>query len=320
MLLLPVHLQVLLCSDKNMIKNKVLLGTLAAFAANLIFGFSFMFSKIATENVHPLVYLSLRFTLAFLVLNLLLLLKIGKLKLKGKALLPPVILGICQPLLYMILEVYGIKYTSSAVSGVIIAFVPTIVLIFSGLFLKEKAGFLQYIFAGISIFGILIISLFSQSTGKTYLSGIIILIGAVICAVAYNLINEKIADSYSPFERTYITFFVSALGFNLISPFVVGQGYFSSLISAFSGFEFVISLLYLSLLSSVGAFLLYNFALSNISVIKASSFSNIIPIVSILAGVFILNEKLTITQLIGCVLIIIGVYGVNKFKTVKKES
>ena len=125
-------------------KNKVLLGTLAALIANMLFGFSNMFSKLALEVAHPFFILTVRFTLSFALLSIMALFKPFKLNLKGKKLWLPVLLGLCQPLLYMIFELYGIALTSSAVSGVIISLSPVLVLLFSNLFLGEKPRGAQY--------------------------------------------------------------------------------------------------------------------------------------------------------------------------------
>ena len=293
------------------VKNKALLGTLAALFANVLFGFSNMFSKLALQVAHPFFILTVRFTLSFIVLNLLALLPPFRLRLKGKNLVLPIILGLCQPLLYMIFELYGISLTSSAVSGVIISLSPVLVLIFSNLFLGEKPRAAQYIFALLSFVGVAGIALLSDNSDKTYFLGILLLILAAALAAAFNLLGRKIKDDFTPFERTYITFGVSFIGFQIALPFVMGADYIPAAVNAFSSTQFWGAIAYLSIGSSIIAFLLYNFAVSHISAVRASSFSNIITVVSVLAGVFILGESFTLWQVVGCALIIVGVSGVN---------
>src|SRR5204862_345545 len=60
------------------------LSLLLAFLGFAIFGFSFMFSKEALEITTPFILLAVRFTVAFIILNLLLLTGKFKLHLKGK--------------------------------------------------------------------------------------------------------------------------------------------------------------------------------------------------------------------------------------------
>ena len=101
--------------------KKSIFGSLAALIANIIFGFSFLFSKVALSAANPLIILAVRFTVAFLVLNILWLLGIVKLNFKGKNIKRLILMSLAQPLLYFIFELYGINATSSAISGVIIS-------------------------------------------------------------------------------------------------------------------------------------------------------------------------------------------------------
>jgi drug/metabolite transporter (DMT)-like permease len=95
--------------------------------------------------------------------------------------------------------------------------------------------------------------------------------------------------------------------------------YISSLVSAVSEPQFLLSIGYLAVLSSVGAFLLYNFSTSVITATRSASFSNIITVVTVLAGVIILKEQFSIWEYILCAVIILGVWGVNYFTSDNKQ-
>ena len=84
-------------------------GMLAAAGAYTIFGFSYLFSKMALDVTEPMILLCARFTVTFLVLNLLVAARVLRLDLRGKSLWGPILLGILQPVLYFILENYGLK-------------------------------------------------------------------------------------------------------------------------------------------------------------------------------------------------------------------
>ena len=81
-------------------------GMLAAAAAYTIFGLSYLFSKMALNITEPTILLCVRFSLTVITLNLLVVLRIFKLDLRGKNLLGPIGLGFLQPILYFILENY----------------------------------------------------------------------------------------------------------------------------------------------------------------------------------------------------------------------
>lgn len=292
--------------------NTKLKGSLAALLANIIFGFSFLFSKVALDYAHPLIILAVRFTVAFAVLNLLWLFKIVKLDLGGKPKKRILLMALAQPLLYFIFELYGIGSTSSAISGVIISLVPVAVIILSTLFLKERPTISQILFSALSLAAITAISVLSNDGGENKLTGILLLLGAVVCAAFFNILSRSESTHYTPFERTYIMFLVGTVGFNLIALISLGGGYFTKLASACVSLPFWSSIGYLSIVSSIAAFMLYNYSTTVISTVRSASFSNIITVVSVLAGILILKEVLSIPQLVCCALIVIGVLGVNR--------
>lgn len=283
----------------------------AALLANVIFGFSFIFSKMALGVAHPLLILSVRFTVAFLVLNLLMLFGVFRPKFKGKNIKTLILMGLAQPLLYFIFELYGLKLTSSALSGIIIALVPVGVALFSGLILGEKPTAWQIVCSIVSLLGVTAISAISNNGSKSHVLGIVLLIGAVISACLFNLLSRNCSKEFSPFERTYFMFLIGTVGFNAIAAVSLKGDYFLGIASAFSQKEFIIAIFYLAVVSSVAAFMLYNYSTSKITAICSSSFSNIITVISVLAGVLILKEKFSLLQLILCLPIIAGIWGVN---------
>lgn len=292
--------------------DKNIKGSIAALTANIIFGFSFLFSKVALDYANPLIILAVRFTIAFAVLNILWLFRIVKLNFKGKPKKRIILMALAQPLLYFIFELYGIEKTSSAMSGVIISLVPVAVILLSTFVLKEKPTRSQILFSVLSLMAIVVISILSNDGGENSLVGILLLLGAVICAAAFNILSRSEAQRYSPFERTYMMFLIGTVGFNIIAIASLRENYILELTSAAISPQFWGAIFYLSVLSSIAAFMLYNYSTSVISSVRAASFSNIITVVSVLAGIFILGEVLSLPQLICCLLIIIGVFGVNK--------
>ena len=97
------------------------LSLLAAITADVIFGMSFMFSKLALGVAAPTVLLAFRFTVAVAAMTLVVLVNalVGKLRgrplfafsLRGKPVYKLLLLDIVQPVAYFIFENYGILYT-----------------------------------------------------------------------------------------------------------------------------------------------------------------------------------------------------------------
>lgn len=293
--------------------KKQTFGIIAALLANVIFGFSFIFSKMALSVAEPIIILSARFTISFLVLNILSVFGNFKLDYKGKPKLRLLLMGLMQPLLYFIFELFGLSLVSSALSGVIIALVPVVVMILAVFLLSEKPTVMQILCTILSIIGVALISVISNDGSKNYTLGVILLVGAVICAAFFNVLSRGESARFSPFERTYIMFLLATVGFNIIGAVIYKGEYISSLFTAFTHYEFSVSVAYLSVLSSVAAFLLYNYSTTVINVVQSASFSNIITVVTVIAGVVILKDNFGIWEYLLCALIVLGVWGVNVF-------
>lgn len=287
-------------------------ATLMGLAGYSIWGFSFLFSKLAMEASTPFVMLSVRFIAAFLTMNLLVLTGKMDFHLKGKPLGPLLLLGIVQPILYFIFESYGIAMTSSSFSGVMIGLVPVAGLVVGRIFLKERCTVRQAVCAVTSIFGVMLTT--TGGIGEVSAIGTLMLMGAVLCAVLFNTISRGISGQFSAFERTYVMF---ALGGGVFTAIAVIENRkdLSIFTTALRSPGFMITVAYLAVISSVCAFMLINTAMNDLSVGRATIFSNFTTVISILAGIFIMGDSFTAMQIIGIVVITVSVFGVSYQKS-----
>lgn len=287
-------------------ENKTL-GLLALILSNVIFGFSFMFTKVGLAYADPMVLMSLRFSVAFLVMNILLLIGKGKLNLKAKPVGKLILLGFIQPVVYFIVETYGIQLTSSSFAGIIIGLMPIFGLIFSALFFSEKIKAIQYLFVILSVTGV-----YLTTTGdiSTSVLGTVLLFCAVLLATTFSTLTNKMSNTFSPFERTYMMFLLGFVCFTVMA-LVKVRFDLTMLISPLKHFEFIVSLGFLGVVASVVAFFCVNFGLSYIKVYTQTILSNLTTVVSIFAGVVFLKDFFTASQILGVILILISVFGVS---------
>ncbi|MDN5332356.1 MAG: hypothetical protein PWP45_1581 [Tepidanaerobacteraceae bacterium] len=144
--------------------------------------------------------------------------------------------------------------------------------------------------------------------------GLLFLFGAVISAAFFNIFSRKFSLNYSPFEITFVMMWVGAAFFNLIA-FILHlksgklEGFFAQL----SDFQVVFALLYLGIGSSVIAFFLVNSSLSRLPASRSAVFSNLTTVISVLAGVVFRHEPFTLTHAVGAFMILVGVWGTNRF-------
>ena len=292
--------------------NKTTKALLATFIGNTIFGFSFLATRLILSRTSVFVLLSSRFLLAFLIMNVLVLLKVFKLSFKGKNIPAVIALGIAQPIAYFICESYGISLTNSSFSGTLIAMVPIFAFFFAALFIGEKYRASQLFWGLCSVLGVIIISVGGGDDSPVTPLGVILLIGAVASGAMFNVLSKMTSKEFSPFERTYVMFGLASVSFTLCALFETKGRLFPILGELIVDPVFTLPLVFLALFSSVVAFTLLNYATTYIAVRQTSIFSCWTTVVSIVAGIVFLHEPFGgIKQVVGSALILIGVYMVS---------
>ena len=290
--------------------NKKIMPYITGFLYSFIFGISFAFTSEVLTVLHPLQLPAVRFLFAALFITLLYFFGAFKLSYKGKDLKPLILLAMFEPLLYFIFETYGVKLTTSSLSGTMIATIPVVVCILAVIFLRERPSFLQWVFIVLSVIGSVIVVTGSGSSGGTSETiGILCLLGAVISGAGYNIMNKIVCEKFTAIEVTFFMMWFAAISFGIISIFY-SKG-FGGYIAAFTNVKVLLILMYLGTVSSVLAFFCYNFTLHNLPIAPAAAFANLITVISVVAGVFVRKEPFTLIQMLGAAIIVAGVFGVN---------
>ena len=287
-------------------------GMLAACVAYGIFGLSYLFSKMALEITEPMILLSMRFSVTLVALNLLVLTKVLKLNLKGKSLKGPILLGILQPVLYFVFENYGLKYTTTSFTGIVSSVSPIFTAIMGAIFLRERPNAKQWLCIGVSIVGVMMVSIGSTG-GQNTVAGCICLLLAYFLGAFYSILVRRLSRNFTAFELTYVMFTVGFVFFMALA-FIQYGGQTPSMYAAALGHgKFIVSCLYLGVAASVGAYMLANYSLARLPVARQSIFGSLSTIVSVLSGVVLMKDPFTLTSMVAFVLIMAGVWGVNRF-------
>ncbi|SDL62577.1 DMT family transporter [Halarsenatibacter silvermanii] len=293
---------------------------MAGLTFSLVFGFSFLFSKEALDIIAPFHLLGFRFLMASLVITILRFMKVIKTNFTGKSIKPLMIISIFQPFLYFTFEIMGINFTTSSQAGLMISLIPVATAVLGAIFLEEVPGWKQSLCIILSVLGVgLVVTAQGDIGSQAHYLGIIFLLGAVISGGAYNIISRSISIDYTPVEITFFMCYSGAVLFNLLG-IISFEGAISTYGSYLFNAQVMISVIYLSTLSSILAFFMLNYALSRLPASQASVFANLTTVVSILAGVLIRGEPFYAIQAWGALLIIIGVWGTNYFELRSEEN
>jgi drug/metabolite transporter (DMT)-like permease len=116
-----------------------------------IFGFTFMFSKVAMDYVTPMGLIAYRFLVAFILIEILRRFKVIHIRFEKRHFKHLFFVAIFQPILYFLFETYGLHLTTSGEAGMMIAMIPIFVTILSALILNEKPKLLQVFFIILSV-------------------------------------------------------------------------------------------------------------------------------------------------------------------------
>ncbi len=287
-----------------------------------IFGFSFLFSKIALNYVTPIGLIAYRFLIAFITFEILRLAKLVRVKIDKSQLKYLGIVALFQPILYFLFETFGLNLVSSGEAGMMIALIPIFVAILSAFIIKERPKPIQVLFIFISVIGVIIIQL-SKTSGNSdsEFLGFILLLLAVISAALFNIASRTASTKgLKPLEVTYFMMLFGALMFNIIYLIQLSvEMRITDYISNLYHIELLVPILYLGIIASIGGFFLVNLVLSKVPAHVSSIYANLSTIVAIIAGVFLLDEKITYYHIVGSILIIVGVYGTVRLNRIPKR-
>ncbi|MDD4069988.1 MAG: EamA family transporter [Candidatus Izemoplasmatales bacterium] len=294
---------------------------LSGLMFSIIFGFSFMMSKTALEYISPIGLIAYRFLLAFLTFEVLRLTKVIKIHINLKESVSILLVAFFQPILYFLFETYGLKETTSAEAGLMIALIPIFVTILSTIILKEKPLVTQLLFILLSVAGVVFIQLYNTNISFDFNSiGFRLLLMAVISAALFNIASRNAAKNHKPHEITYIMMLMGAVCFNVIYIYQLINNkelpsYFSNLMNV----EVILPIVYLGIVASILGFFLVNFSLSKLPAHISSIYSNISTMVAVIAGAIFLNEKVEFYHIIGGLMIVVGVYGAARINYLRNR-
>ena len=162
---------------------------------------------------------------------------------------------------------------------------------------KPTAG--QLFFSVLSVGGVIGIGLLNKNSGTLDWIGVTGLLVAVFSAAAYTLLNRNIAVRYTPFELQ-----VRGQAEEYLKPLGVPS--------------YRVSVIFLSICCSVICYFLSSYVLTSLSVARSTVFANLTTAVSVIAGVLILHEPFSPVGFVCCILILFGIYGVQK--TARNET
>ncbi|ORT51144.1 membrane protein [Vibrio sp. qd031] len=289
-------------------------ATLAFLIATLLWGSSFIALKFVIGMYHPTVVIFLRMLTTLVICATLLWPYVKRFQYRAGDWRYLVGMSLAEPCLYFLFEGYALEYTSASQAGVIVSCFPLIVAILAYFMLKERlskvivVGFLFCIAGGI---GLTIVSPGTSDAPNPFLGNSLEFF-AMLCAGYYTICVKHLSGRYSPLALIGLQGLSGTLFF---FPFL----FFVELPTEIS-FEGAAAIFYLGSLVTLGAYGMYNYAISKVSVLTAAAFTNLVPVFTLLLASLLLHETLTWQQWLAVGAVFLGVMIAQRHSTTGNQE
>lgn len=279
-------------------------GHLIAFITIIIWGTTFISTKILLVDFTPIEILFFRFIMGFVAL---LIVFPHRMKVKNKKHeLYIIAAGITGITLYYLLENIALTYTMASNVGVISSLAPFFTAIVAYLFLKEEPLRVNF-FIGflIAMIGLGLISFNGATNFQINPIGDLLAITATLVWAIYSVITRKISCfGYNTLQVTRRMFFYGLI-------FMLPTLFFFDFKFGFERFADPVNLfniIFLGLGASALCFVTWNFSVKILGPIKTSIYIYLIPVVTVVTSVIVLDEKITLMSALGTILAIAGLF------------
>jgi drug/metabolite transporter (DMT)-like permease len=271
----------------------------------LIWGSNFTAIKYSLEDLLPLSFNALRFTLASLVMLMIALLSRDGFKLAPGDGLRLFLLGLLGNTFYQSLFITGMAHTRAGNAALILATTPLFTAILSRIRKHEyfTASGVSGLFLALA--GIVMIVIGGRgevSIGETVL-GDSLLLATTVCWSLYTVGSKQLVHKYGSMKATTVMITSGTPLLLLVcAPSLLRQDWSRVRPIAWAG------VVYSGLFAIALAYLIWSYGVRRIGSTRTAIYSNITPIVALLVAWLALGETPTLGQLAGAVVIFAGIY------------
>jgi drug/metabolite transporter (DMT)-like permease len=269
----------------------------------VVWGTTWIFIKRGLDDLPPVSFAALRFTVACLLILPALWWRKIPLPKGRRTWIIILITGFLQFCFNYGLLFWGEQHITSGLAAVLQATIPAFGLILARIYVGESITGLKIISILLGLFGIAVIfrEQLTLNGRLAFLGSVAVVVGAFGAAYASVLTKAK-GQKLHPASMVFGQMLIGHLPLWLVGLSVEG-----------SPFNFkwtwnaVICVLYLAVLGSIVAFWLYYWLLTKIDVTRAMMISFVTPLVAVIIGGFF-GEKLGLQTLLGGILILLSVF------------
>ncbi len=271
----------------------------------IVWGSAFPVSKSTLERLPPIFFAVVRHALASIALLIVVLVRrqrgiLGKAPSWGVLTL----MGLTSVTLYYVLYNFGLYYTTASQGALVQSVTPAVTAGLAVLVLHERVTRRHLAGIVLSILGVMIVVLSGVPNGEARnpALGTVLMLGTVAVWSVYTIIAKRVAGC----DQFLLTAFSTTIGTAFLIPPAIWEGWGHSL-PRVSPRDWL-AMGYLSIVVSAIGYLVYNRSLRSLDAHQTISFTNLVPIVAVMAAVIFLGESIVPLQVAGGAIVLVGVW------------
>lgn len=287
--------------------NPALYHSMAIVTA-AIWGTTFVSTKVLiSHGLTPAQIFFCRFLLAYIGIWLVCPRKLFAGSLKDEMLMAAA--GLTGGSLYFLAENTALGITLASNVSLIICTTPLLTAFLSSLVLKSGRPTLRFIVGAlVALAGVALVVFNGRFVLELSPLGDILTLTAALMWASYSIVMKLLENKYSPSFITRKVFFYGLLTILPVVLFSADRPDFSLLQDTIV----VSNLLFLGLVASLLCYLMWNTAIKQIGIVRATNYIYMTPVVSMVTAAIAINEKITPIAIAGSILILLGVYSAER--------
>lgn len=302
-------------------ENRQTIGHLAALFSILVWGITFISTKVLLTDFLPIEILFFRNVMGLIVLKLLYPRRLTGTDIKQEITFAAA--GFCGICLYYLLENIALTYTLASNVGIIVSVAPFFTALVATVIARmkqnydEKIGISFVVGFVLAMGGILLTSLNGNTMEVHPFGDFLAVMAALVWGFYSNIMKRITTYGYHTIQTTRRIFFYGILFMIPTLPFF----HFQMKLERFSNPIYLFNIVFLGIGASALCFVTWNYAVAVLGVIKTSVYIYLTPFIAVVASYLILKEQITGAMLIGMFFIILGlvISEDNPFERLKRK-
>lgn len=284
---------------------------LEALFAVIVWGASFIATKVALQHISPIAVVWLRFSMGVLVLGIAVSMR-GRFSLPGKSEWAYFsLLGFLGITFHQWLQSNGLQTSEAGTTAWIVSTTPVFMALLGWGVLKESLSWIKTSGILLAFAGVLLVvskgDLASISVGRFGVPGDFLILVSSINWAVFSVLSRRGLKSH---PAGWMMFYVMSLGWLFTSALFFAQSGLSEFTNLMPGSW--LAVIFLGIFCSGLAYIAWFDALKALPSAQTGAFLYIEPLVAVAVAYFVLGEPVTVISLAGGGVILFGVWLVNR--------